>query len=245
MEDIREGVETIRRRYSKLENSPIKLARKILLGTVLGDANLVLRGRRGKARLRFRHSERQLEYLLWKVKRLGPLVGRFSVSKGIRTLDETVFPGYYIGGKQFVNYFAQSSSLECLWDTWRDFYFFKEGRWVKEIHSNVLNRLTPVSIAVWFGDDGNSSLLYGKYPRVVLALGRISKDEAERVKNFFEETFGMSSYVRLMKPKMTSWYIRFFGENAVKFLELVTPYLLEVKCLRYKLDFGAPSPINA
>jgi hypothetical protein len=213
----------------KLENSPVKVARKLLLGTLLGDSRLALTRPKNlmanatRAYLRMVHANSQFEYLMWKGKKLVPLVGKFNIFE-----RPTKFGGRKTGGFYCRLISLSSKYLKHIWD---DFYFVRGGNLKKEVHSNVLNRLTPISLAVLYGDDGNL------HPQgsVRIATNGFSFDEVNLICKILKNRFGIQFHPRL-HHQSNSYIIMADVENSKLFLELVRPYLWEIQCLRYKLD---------
>jgi len=229
----REGVEI------KLENSPTKLARKLLLGTILGDSSLRLIKTRNpkKAYFRMTHANNQFEYLMWKAKKLFPLIGSFCSGEILSRIT-----GHY-------KVRLKSLSSKYLKHIYDDFYFRRDGTVKKEVHSNILNRLTPISIAVLYGDDGYlewRELLNGiRVPiRVVLSTQGFSFKESLLLCDFFKRRFGVN-FIPISEKLPV---IRASGyENIRKFLGVVSPYLSEIECMRYKIDpnYRKPSDFSA
>lgn len=203
------------------ENSPIKIARKLLLGTMLGDSSIRTRSKK-KAHLVMVHSNSQFNYLIWKAKKLVPLVGKFDVDE-----REVRLRGRGTGKFRTQLRSLSSKYLKHIYD---DFYFEREGKTKKEVHKNILNRLTPISIAVWYGDDGNL------HPRgsVKIATCGFSKKEVDLICSFLLSKYGF----RFAPVDLGNGYLEIKAnkEDSVKFLNLVRPYLWEVEDIRYKLD---------
>lgn len=203
------------------ENSPVKFARKLLLGTIMGDSGIELRGH--KALLKMAHSNHQFDYLMWKAKKLVPLVGKFQADE--REME--------ISGAKTGGYRTQLRSLcsTYLKHIYNDFYFQRDGKVKKEIHSNVLNRLSPISIAVWYGDDGNL------HPDWIVRISSngYPKSEQEMIIDFIKRTYGIELYLKQHHQHNSYWM---FGntKNSKMFIDVVKPYLWEIECLRYKLD---------
>jgi len=215
----------------KLENSPVKVARKLLLGTMLGDSwiNVTIPQSRisyanaTRAFLIMTHANSQFEYLIWKARKLVPLVGKFNIHE-----RPTRFKGKETGGFHCKLVSLSSKYLKHIWD---DFYFNREGKVKKEVHSNVLNRLTPISLAVLYGDDGGLHL--GE--RVRIATNGFSKEEVDLICKVLKNKFGIE-FIPKLHHQHLSYGIQADNPNSKIFLELVRPYLEEVSCLRYKLD---------
>jgi len=226
----REGVEIIKGEL-KLENSPVKVARKLILGTSLGDGNIESRKHfKKKARLRFSHCEAQGSYFLWKLDKLRPLLGEFRVAKRVKK-----------GFSNGIKWFACSKISKYLFHIWKDIYSLETGRPKKKIRMNVLNRLTSISIATWYMDDGclvrvkrNGSFEVGA---IRLATSGFAESGINLIRKFFKSKFGIEF------NKLKSNSISAKGESARKFLSIVYSYVKEVPCLQYKINPELRSPL--
>jgi recombination protein RecA len=222
------------------ELSPIRIAKEVLLGTLLGDGHLGLKSYR-KARLQLVHSGKFINYFLWKVNRLSPLVGSFRgyFYKASRT------PGLKLIGVS-----RSSEYLKYLWD---DFYIIKGEsiplrriRVRKILRPNVLNRLTPLSIAVWYMDDGGlrrrrRSLGRVKRGGVRISLRGYSSNEVSLVIKFFRLRYGI--FFKPIEWKKTGTYsILANSESTSKFLKLVSPYIRGISDMEYKIDISKKRP---
>lgn len=114
-------------------------AKEILLGSLLGDGSLKINPGYRNARFSFRHSIKQKDYFFWKAKELKEISGN-------SYYWEQKADGF--GGDK-LRY--QSLSLEPLTEIYN--LTHKNGRFV--IDKKWLNILTPLSLAVWWLDDGS------------------------------------------------------------------------------------------
>lgn len=208
------------------ENSPVKLARKLLLGTMLGDSCLRIRGKY-KAHLVMTHSNKQFDYLMWKAKILVPLVGKFDIDERPLKLRDKDY-GYRTQ--------LRTLSSKYLKHIYNDFYFNREDKTRKEIHLNVLNRLTPISLAVLYGDDGNLS----PYGAVRIATHSFRLKEIELFCKWLESQYGFRFSIKFHKQS-SAYSIIADKNNSNNFIELVSPYLRKVKCLHHKLGLNKDS----
>ena len=207
--------------------SPQRIAKQILLGTTLGDGNISPNGVK-KARLRLGHGICQLDYLLWKIKMLKPLVGSFSLGER----KSQSWSKYTVFG-------SQTLTSRYLWHIYNDFYFERNGKIKKEIHSNVLNRLTPLSIAVWYMDDGclgiyktrgsNAGKLvpWGAH----LATHSFTYQEQELICEYFKRKWDIGFHIL---KQGDGYFIVSDHKDTRKFLNLVEPHVIER--MRYKVD---------
>ena len=119
--------------------------RAIILGMLLGDGSLKIQNKYSNANLQIRHSETQKEYLLWKAEMLKEIAGDRSVK--VQKAD-----GYSKNKKwRFVS--KRLSSLTAL-----QRITHKHNK--LRIKRAWLNQMTPLSLAVWWCDDG-SLISYG------------------------------------------------------------------------------------
>lgn len=224
----KEGVE-IRLGGLPKEDSLVKIARKVLLGTMLGDS-CIRKTSSEKAYILLGHSVKQVEYLFWKARILSYFTGKF-------VLDEE-WKSY--GDRQDLEKTClirlRSLSSKYLKHIYDDFY----RNSVKVMRKNVLNRLTPVSIAVWYGDDGE--LVWGynkeniKIPYSVrLATQSFTCEETEFACNWFYARFGIQFHV-ITCPRTNRYIMVTDKANTHKFLDLISPYISHLTCMGYKLD---------
>lgn len=118
-----------------------KQQRSVIIGSILGDGFLQRTGKKN-ARLRFEHSLKQKEYLVWKCQVLAELFQ--SKPKILKRKN----PAY---GKTYQYVRAQSYSDAELGEFLRLFYHD-----CKKVIPDNINKLLkdPLSLAVWFMDDG-------------------------------------------------------------------------------------------
>lgn len=114
--------------------------RAIILGAILGDGSLKILNKYSNASLQIRHSETQKEYLLWKAEKLSEIATDKSVS--VQQAD-----GFSKNNKwRFV-----SKRTPALTELHHLTYAHNKLR----IKRKWLNQLTPLSLAIWWCDDGS------------------------------------------------------------------------------------------
>jgi hypothetical protein len=116
-------------------------AKEIIFGSLLGDGSLKIHDKYQNARFSFRHSEVQEEYFFWKVKNLGEI-----------SSDKCVFWQENDGGfsrHRKIRY--QSLALPAL----TEIYQLTHQRGKLQISRRWLNQMTPLSLAIWWFDDGS------------------------------------------------------------------------------------------
>lgn len=189
--------------------------KSILCGTILGDAYLQKTGKKN-ARLRLEHSDKQKDYLFWKVKKFPNLF------QGNPKYLERKHP---ISGQIYKYWRHQSNSTPEL-GKWRE-KFYESGK--KQIPVDLKDFLKdPLALAVWYMDDGyyylrdNISYIY---------LGRVSKKESEIARMTLEENFNI--FPKVLDKKQKGFAIC-FSQNEIKKLHgLIRHYVLP--SMQYKL----------
>ena len=213
--------------------SPVRMAKKFLLGAILGDGHLQKQNDSGRALLVFNHSAKQLEYVLWKMQMLQPVTGGFAIRLYRR-------PFKYKGWKTLTHVRAWSLGNKYLGHVFNDFYFERNGKRSKEIHLNVLRRLTPESLAVWYLDDGS----VGRYDSgfvhsVGLAVCGFTDEERERVCKYFLDEWKLNFHQTTKKT------IRADIQSARRFLEIIRPYAAPSMAYKFAEKFETSQSVES
>lgn len=200
-----------------LVESPIRVAKKALLGTVLGDGCLVINNQKTKASFQINHSVHQLPYLIWKLHLLTPIIG--PVSMGLRYV-------YADMKKEYMAVRVSSCISVYLKHIYDDFYFERNGKVQKEVHSNVLNRLDPIGLAIWYQDDGGVQTYsnnHTKISSISLAVCSFSDSEIELICKYFKEIWCIDWTIKTM----TSGYkvLIAFSDSMRSFIEIIRPHM--------------------
>lgn len=192
---------------------------EFLIGSLMGDAGIAKRG--NSYRVRFAHSLKQKEYLKWKLEVMSNFVN-MSIYEWTNLTN----------GKEFgACSFTTLSSAE-----FKELYelFYRNG--VKIITKDILDRLTPLSLAVWYMDDGclcpDGRVTKG---RVKLSLGKVSLEEAQLVKDYLYSIGMPCMIIKNFNKTYNRGYpdIKLSFPASRKFLKLVSDYILN--CMKYKL----------
>lgn len=187
--------------------------RQIITGTILGDGHLEKNGR--NVRLRIEHSLLQKEYLLWKFQELRDIVA--GMPRIVGTRDNR-------SGKTYRRWHISTYSLFELNEYRRIFY--RNGS--KIVPSDIVDMLkSPLSLAVWFMDDG--------YKRNDCAALRLSTDAYKRSEQMLlidslYENFGIKTKLH-QKGKWFNIYVA--KDEAKKFCDMIRPFVIPL--FQYKL----------
>lgn len=190
--------------------------KEIIIGTILGDAHIAML--KTAARLEITHSEKQKKYVLWKHAELR----RFTRSNPrlVRIEDARY-------GKTYRQWrFATSAA-----DWWTLFHRIFYRNRVKIVPKNISRLLTsPLSLAVWFMDDGgrrNDS--YGLFLNTL----SFTLPEHELLQDCLQKNFSLESRVHWIQD---GYRLYIPSKCAKHFCELVYPHLIPL--MYYKLSFN-------
>lgn len=187
--------------------------KEILVGLILGDGHLETQNNGRTYRLKLEHCREQKEYFDWLyenfkewINKVPQIRKRSSLGKNIETY---CFSTYSSGVLRF---YGQQ--------------FYPNGK--KVIPKIIEKIITPLSLAVWFMDDG--SIKSREHKTFLIHTHGYSKNDLELMKKVLEKKFGIK--VGLQK-QYTKWRLYIYSESAEKFADLISPYLLP--SMQYKL----------
>ena len=191
-----------------------KHLKEILVGKLLGDAHLETQNNGKTYRFKFEHSEKQKEYIFWLYKRLEKFCG---TSPRIKTGTRN--------GKTYKKYFFQTKSFPNFVFFGKQFYEDKK----KVIPKRIIRKLlTPLSVAVWFMDDG--SVKSGDTNGRLFNTQGFSKKEVSLLSETLNNKFNLHTYLRKQKE---GYQIFVPAQDAVVFYNLIRSFVLPM--FQYKL----------
>ncbi len=207
---------------------------QVVLGSLMGDGNLSPnRDDRAGVRFRLGHGARQAAYLDWKVSLLGNIAHtRRADARGAVFADFTPLPEL---------------------DELRRAVYLGDGK--KHLSWDYLKALTPLALAVWFMDDGCSTMrskglqerTRGGSGRVEVCVEAMSEGSRERLVEYLRDVHGLD--VKLIaKGARHLATILFSTAASAKFLELVAscvPVAMEYKLLSALRGRCAVEPVFA
>ena len=191
---------------------------QILLGTLLGDANISRSKGSKYHQLRLCHSEKQLEYLKWKIFMLQEF---FKAEPYVRCDGR---------GRR---YQVTSVSHPIFTELYNLFYV--KGK--KALSKKVLDKVSELGLAVWLMDDG---FLYGANKKkgwkgnLALSTACYSRNEHELLVRWFKEKWGIKAKIHTRSDGHLE--LHFPGEASRKLKKLIAPYVLPM--FEYKLDIS-------
>ena len=190
--------------------------KEYLFGSLLGDDQLNMNGKRKYPYLVVTHSTKQNDYIQWKYK-----IWKQIVPNEIKPVIMNV------KGKSYsAKYFTTGAHPDFL-----DFYrlFYSTGR--KVVTRAILDKLTPLSIAIWYMDDGYYCNSRG---RARISTNSFTYDENSIIQNFFKEKFGIYSHIGTSDGG--SNYIWFNTENTINFFKIIKDHIIPF--FNYKIDIN-------
>lgn len=190
-----------------------KFQREVIVGAILGDGHMET-SNGISYRLKIEHSIKQKEYINWLYESLKDWV-----------LKEPCEKNKMVFGKVFTNIWFNTIRHVALRYYGKVFYKDK----IKTIPINIAKLLTPVSMAVWFMDDGSIKSKHHK--TLLINTQSFPKDKLEFLQEAILKKFQINSNLRKQKE---GFQLEFRGQDATKFAQIIEPNL--VPSMRYKID---------
>lgn len=188
-------------------------AKAIILGSLLGDGSLKIHSGYTNARFSFRHSSKQHDYFNWKVDLL---------KKEIAS-NHCVFTQTPSGfGKNPMLRFqslAMPSLTELYQLTHKTKKFIVRRRW--------LNQMTPLSLAIWWFDDG-SIISNGR--KGVLCTDGFDRDSQETLRQYLKVVWNITVHIGRIGTKQSGTKEEYFRlwfrstEELRKFFTIILPF---------------------
>jgi len=179
---------------------------QVLIGKMLGDGSSY----RLKA-VSFSHKKEHEEYLDYTLISLGGIAGN---------KQKEVISGY---GTSMVR--ARTIENYAIEDLFKDWFTSDK----KQVPKSIIGKLSPLSLAFWYMDDGSLSHHEDQEDRANFAVCGFNE---ESITNLIEAFF----YLGIEAVKYNAdgyWRIRLNSYEAEKFFTLISPYI--PNCMKYKL----------
>lgn len=186
--------------------------KEIILGSLLGDGSIAINKRYKNARFSFRHAVSQGEYFFWKAKELSEITADKSVWE---QSDKDGRDGF--GSKKLRFQSAASPELTEIFDL-----VSEKGK--KRVRRKWLNQLTPLSLAVWWMDDG-SIITNGR--KGVLCTDGFSRDEVKIMQKYFRKVWDIETKIGETNARGRQYYRLYIRSTREfkKFLRLIIPHI--------------------
>jgi len=197
----------------------ISLSQKsIINGTILGDGRIECRSKGIRvfpltARVRIHQGENQKDYLFWKYQALCNFVSqkpkRIICGKNPQK------------NKNYYSWYFHTVTTESFGELYQQFYL----NGCKIVPKNISNILTPLSLAVWYMDDGCFS-----QGTAILNTQSFSFLEQKVLQKALKETFNLSASINRDEDK---WRLRIKKDDFPKFRDLIKTFI--IPSMKYKI----------
>ena len=187
----------------------------IIIGAILGDSAIEKAWK--NPRIRFAHSIRQKEYLFWKYAQL----------QNISSKPALIQEKHWKNVKIYESWQFNTHASDELQKYWREFYQDKK----KIITPSLVELLkNPLSLAVWFIDDGYKR---NDCNALRLSTDAFSMSEQKLLQSMLERNFHIPTKLH---KKGKYWNIYIPQTSARRFVEIVKPYILP--SMAYKIHLA-------
>lgn len=205
---------SIDRKYDVLRQTPINsIQKQIIVGTLLGDGCLYKDSTKGNYKLSFGHCKAQAQYFHWKISMLDPFINTYRENVDKR------------GNSIMLN-----TATICHQDFNQIADMFYDKSRVKHVPKNLDIYMTPLTLAVWYQDDGN--LKSGVNAR--FATMSFTEDENCQLRDYLKSCFDINSKVMSYTYKQKQYYqLTLNKKNTQKMSDIIRPHVTE--CMNYKL----------
>lgn len=188
----------------------------IIIGSILGDGYLTKHyNQQNKSQLWLKYDDKLLNYLKWLHLKLASI--------GV----ENIRPK-----KDYHQHQFRTRPSYQLWELRKLFYPDDK----KIIPDKIIDFLkNPISIAIWYMDDGNLDYRKKYHCNASFATYNFSKNDCEKLKTAMKINFKIKTCIHksTMRKKV---YFRLYvpSESMKNFIGLVSPYIHS--CLKYKIE---------
>lgn len=187
--------------------------RAIILGSLLGDGSLRIFPAYQNARFQMRHSETQAEYFQWKVVALREIAGLNSVCRqepdGYSTQHMLRFVSKALPSLTEIYRLTHKKKSLCIRRKW-------------------LNQMLPLSLAVWWCDDGS---LIGNSRKGVFCTDGFDRESVKILAQYLAGVWKVRSVVAPVERKRKEaqkeyWRLWIRSTDELKkFLRIILPYI--------------------
>lgn len=196
-----------------------KESRKLMIAMLLGDGSI-----NSVNGFRMTHCGKQKEYLQWKVNQLNNAGIR---NCGVKSYVST--KGYKVGETYYYTRLFVNPFIKVL----RRVFYKRQHKYIA--NRQMLNRLDAKGLAIWYMDDGciNHRKDFGIYIRIATCL---PKDDCQILIYYFNEVWDIKFYT--FSEGKGTFSLCCGTANAIKFLDIVKPYVLEIPEMAYKVTYN-------
>jgi intein/homing endonuclease len=186
----------------------------VIRGGLLGDGSMSHSNKTRSYIFKFSHSLKQKDYADFKGKILNSIIN----------IVKNTTSGF---GSECIRY--DTKSLPDLRNIYSELYSIENK---KSITTNYLNKLSPLSMAIWYMDDGSLKInKIGSHRNTsILSTQGFSENENDIIVNWFNEK-GL-----FCRKEVSGKYfiVKFTPDGTEKFQQIIAPYIIPE--MRYKLN---------
>lgn len=207
--------------------------KKLLLALCIGDGCLRKpHPKSGNVQLEVGHSIKQEAYCKWKRDLVYKIFGGKNPPKiGYKTIKLK---------NSDKEYYACRFTKSHPYFTYLRKILYPNG--VKVMTREILEKLTVEGIAIWYMDDGsfykkdNEDKTKSICFDLRISTDSFSYEENQLICDFFKEKFNIRFYpYQYHKEREHNWIIRANKQAAIKFIDLIEPYVIPE--MRYKIEY--------
>lgn len=211
-----------------------KESRNLLIAMLLGDGSLC-KQKTGSVFMKLHQGRFQKEYTEWKSRQLD-LAG--IPNSGV---CEYFMKTNFTHGEKWANYVCRIYTNPFL-NVLRRVIYKPEG---KVFSRKLLNRLDARGLAIWYMDDGSLNFkkhkrvdgtykIHGLFLRISTCL---PKEILQTYIDYFKEVWDIHFYMYHEGSKKDSYSLNCGTNEAIKFINIVKPYVSQITSMRYKIEY--------
>jgi recombination protein RecA len=178
-----------------------QIQQEVLVGTLLGDGCLAKHGKHHRLHIKHKNAQRNLAEFKYET-------FREFISMPLHQFDQK------LGGKNYpcVQFASRTNPIFSEWHS----RFYQDGH--KIVPKEIACYLTPLSLAVWFMDDGAAD-----YAGVTIQTHSFTLSEVELLVSAVKESFGLEANSRKNKGH---WLLYIKAVSLEHLEKTIKPYLL-------------------
>lgn len=203
--------------------------RAIIIGKLLGDGHLETLNKERTYRLKIEHSAKQKEYVDWVYNELKEWVRSEPKMR-------TVYSRFPQGRQMESHKYGFTTYAHGAFRFYGKQFYTKDGK--KVVPKLIDKMITPISIAVWYLDDG--SVKSNKHCTYIIHSHGYERQELKRLQKVLMKFGVKTSLHRQIRPEGLYWRIYILSESARKFRELLEPVIAHIPSMQYKLGNRMP-----
>lgn len=199
---------------TNIDNTLTTYQQEILVGLLLGDGHLETRNNGRTYRLKVEHSDEQSDYAEWLFEVFRNLCEQTELYRRVRS-DGRVSVGFTTLTTGSFRFYGQQ------------FYVDKKKRIPPLVHK----LLTPLSVAIWFMDDGSRKS--NKHHTYNIHTLGYTKSDLEFVRDKLLTTLGISTMLHAQRNN--TWRLYIGSATADKFTQMIKPFVQQFPSMHKKL----------